>query len=116
MNTSKKLTLESISNGEFISLCESLAKVEWHNLAKLSAAYWLERQGFVDEQIHLEMAILVKLGKSYNSCWRIDVVGIKEGCKVAIECGQCSKYRLEKLKEYFSEVYHLDWDGKLKRI
>lgn len=77
-----------------------------HKFLKLCAKAFLLDKGFNWSEIHEEHCI--------NSLWynaRVDVVGISEKKKVAIECGNTTKDRIL-LYLFFDEVYHLPYEGK----
>jgi hypothetical protein len=68
----------------------------FHNLLKqLGRKYLKEKFGFTDEQIFEEF----KMGD-----YVIDLVGMSDKLKVALECGNCGRKRYDELKKYFDYV------------
>lgn len=74
---------------------------------------WLEMKGFTD--IEPEVSILKEGGGSalISKCYyKIDVVGRKDGKKIAIECGGSRIEKLIDISGYFNEVYILPYGGE----
>jgi hypothetical protein len=79
--------------------------IESHGQKILEAIEFLRTQGFSDDEIYREFSIHTE---QRIRC--IDVVGIKRGKKIAIECGTCSTWNLELIKPYFDEVLHFPYE------
>jgi len=75
-----------------------------HKFLKNFAAAHLINMGFKWNEIHEEYYV-----SSYLYQARVDVVGISNKKKVAIECGKTTKDRIL-LHLFFDEVYHLPYE------
>jgi len=77
----------------------------YHEAIKEVAEDFLREQGFEDREIKHEYTVKTTEGKGR---WRVDVVGIKKGYKVAVECGKYDARKILDLMKIFDEVYLLD--------
>src|SRR6266566_245595 len=80
----------------------------YHLMMKDKAIKLLGLMGFAKDQIFTEYEVTD--GKAKGAI--VDVVGIKDGNKIAIECGQTDPVRLVRLETSFTEVFWLPYYGK----
>ena len=74
----------------------------------------LKIRGFSDDEIFFEK--IIRLKKLPNNCWeylRLDVVGIKKGKKIVIECGRFDSWyhpnKRQILEKKGFEIIHLPY-------
>jgi Holliday junction resolvase len=83
-----------------------------HKILKEKAVEQLRKEGY---DVFLEY--YVKIG---GKVFIVDVVGFKDDEAVAIECGRTSHKKIEKLREYFTEVIHYNYTStihpKMQRV
>lgn len=78
-----------------------------HLLLKERAKEILFEKGFKEDEIYFEYRIPRNNGFFY----RVDVIGIKNNLKVAIECGNCETEKIEDLHSFCDEVLHLKYNN-----
>jgi len=80
-----------------------------HTELKYLAVDWLQSQGY--EDIELEVHVLQKIAgrKPGRGSFKIDVVGRKDGKRVAVECGGSKDTKLAVLATLFHEIYILPY-------
>lgn len=78
-----------------------------HEDLKREASLWLIKRGFKPKDVHEEYEVSVN-----NRVFRVDVVGINQNHKVAIECGKVDANRLPILRLFFDEVLLLPYGTK----
>lgn len=77
---------------------------EKHDELKLRATGWLREMGFNDIEFEVHIAN-PETGKTWCGSFVIDVVGRKEGEKVAVECGGSRVKKLIDIHIYFDKIY-----------
>jgi len=83
----------------------TLTEKEKHLVLKERAKGMLISMGFKEEEIHFEDTTFID-----GHYIRPDVVGIKDGLKVAVECGGLNgRKRISKLLLHFDKVVHLPY-------
>jgi len=75
-----------------------------YELKKRAVKILKEKYGFKDSEIRTEYPVLYK-----GHHLIVDVVGVRKGFKVAIECGRVKQERIEKLRMLFDEVLHIGY-------
>jgi len=89
---------------------EAFREKKPHDVLKLIAAVHLGDMGFPSESIQTEYPI-----SSHFFGKIVDVVGLSENRRVAVECGRVAKIDLLKLHFFFDEVYHCPYPWQ-KRV
>jgi len=76
-----------------------------HNKLVEKAKQLLITKGFKQDEIFEEYTIT-----GQNGTWVVvDVAGIRNDKKIAVECGSIGQNRIAKLKQYFDDVLHIPY-------
>lgn len=81
-----------------------------HKLLKKKGRKILKKMGFEESEIKEEYSIAT--GK--RTWLRPDVVGISKEKRIAIECGELQKRRMDELSKHFDKVIHLPYIKTIK--
>jgi len=91
-----------------------------HKELKQLAISILRKQGYeVETEVPFVVSASImtkKRTKPKERRFRIDVVGIKDGKIIAVECGHANKEKCMLMEYFFDDVYILDWEEKLHMI
>lgn len=85
-----------------------------HEELKANAIKWLREAGFSRSEIELEVRILSGEDPEHKTrgSYKIDVIGRKDGMKIAIECGGSQIKKLNDIEGYFNKIYIFPYGGK----
>ena len=70
---------------------------------------YLRVNGFKDEEIYTAFVIQTKFRPQPRI---VDVVGLRSGHRIAIECGKTSRGYLDMIRPYFDEVLHYPFPNR----
>lgn len=89
-----------------------------HNALKQKARDFLHSLGFNENEIIEEYwtGVVYREYARPSSEAMVDVAGIKNKRIVIVECGKTGIGKLRTLARHFDEVYHLTYEGEIKRI